>query len=467
MHPAMNPSQAPDALTAEIREILRSFIVTLDGESGSGKSTTAHALAEKLGLTYLDTGAMYRAVTLAALRGNVPLENGDALGALARDLRLEFHDDGKTLLVDGEDVSRDIRSAAVSRSVSTVSAHPQVRRAMVRLQRLLGERGGIVVEGRDLGTVVYPHAHAKFFLRADLKVRAERRRRQLGEQGHREDLASIQANLEERDRLDSSRRTSPLVRAPGAAIVDTGTMTFEEQVEGVAERVVERAGALADLRMKGDPPRWWGGCKPHYRVAVFVLRILFRILYGVRVYGSERAAFRTPFIFAANHLAYVDPPLLGSFLPREVHYMAKMELFRFPLFSRLIRAFNAIPLRRGLLDREALDRAERCLGSGGSLLIFPEGTRFPPERMGPPKAGVGLLSLRTRTPVIPVHVRGTRGLGRSLLRLQRAEIRLGDPIWVDHAGPDGELLRDSRLLARMVMHTLEYLQEEPPRGDGG
>jgi cytidylate kinase len=211
------------------------MIIAIDGPAGAGKSTVAREVARALGLAYLDTGAMYRAVTLAALERGIDPADGEACGALASELDLTF-DAGGRIHLDGRPGEPAIRSSEVSRSVSTVSAHPAVRRAIVSAQRALAARQSLVAEGRDTTTVVFPAADHKFFLTASESERARRRERELGEE-HR----VVQGEIERRDRLDSTRAHSPLVRAPDAELVDTDGLGVAQVVERILELVRERS----------------------------------------------------------------------------------------------------------------------------------------------------------------------------------------------------------------------------------
>lgn len=206
-------------------------VVAVDGPSGSGKSTVSRAVADALGLEVLDTGAMYRAVTQAALEEGIPLDDGEGLGALAGRVRLEVRD---VVLLDGRDVSAAIRGPEVTAAVSAVSAHPQVREILVARQRdWVHARGGGVVEGRDIGTVVLPDAPLKIYLTADEEERARRRQRDEAAAARDADVAAVADSIARRDRLDSTRATSPLAAAPDAVVVDTTAMTRDEVVAHV------------------------------------------------------------------------------------------------------------------------------------------------------------------------------------------------------------------------------------------
>jgi cytidylate kinase len=214
--------------------------IAIDGPAGAGKSTVARAVARQLGLAYLDTGAMYRAITLAALRENTDLEDGDALGRLTWRLQLNIQsgEDGQNVVVlDGEDVSEAIRLPVVSRGVSYVARCPEVRDVMVDKQRQIGARGGTVMDGRDIGTNVMPDAEYKFYLTASLNERARRRLAELTAKGETLELPQMISEIEVRDKIDSERECAPLKAADDAVHIDTTEMTIEEVISTIVNTV--------------------------------------------------------------------------------------------------------------------------------------------------------------------------------------------------------------------------------------
>ena len=226
-------------------------IVALDGPAGAGKSTVARRLADALGYVLVDTGAMYRAVALAAKRAGVGWDDEEAVGALARDIvsrqGLSFEHDaelGVRVGLDGEDVSDAIRAPDMAMGASTVSAHPAVRDALFDLQRQAGRGGGVVLEGRDVGTVVFPDAEVKFFLTALPEVRARRRFDELTARGAAVTFEETLSDVRRRDENDTTRAVAPLRRADDAALIDSSEMTVDETVARMAERV----HALAEAR---------------------------------------------------------------------------------------------------------------------------------------------------------------------------------------------------------------------------
>jgi cytidylate kinase len=210
-------------------------VIAIDGPAGSGKSTVAKALAARLGLEYLDTGAMYRAVTFAALRAGVSPDEAAAVGRLAAEADIVVGPGG--VVVDGVDATVEIRGSEVSRAVSAVAANPAVRREMVTRQRdWVAQRGGGVLEGRDIGTVVFPDAEVKVYLTADPAVRAQRRSLEVSDL----DYDTVAADLARRDALDQGRDVSPLTEAADAVVIDTTGLAVEEIIELIAKEAAAR-----------------------------------------------------------------------------------------------------------------------------------------------------------------------------------------------------------------------------------
>ncbi|HMN17282.1 MAG: (d)CMP kinase [Ignavibacteriota bacterium] len=219
----------------------KKLIIAIDGPAGSGKSTTAKLVAQKLNYLYIDTGAMYRAVTLFALRKGLIGQN-DKIIELAKqlDIVLDFIDGETKITVNGEDVSKEIRSFEVNSNVSEISAIQSVREILVEKQQKMGKDGGVVMEGRDITTVVFPNADIKIFLTASIDQRAIRRAKEFSEKGTNVPLEKVKENLKSRDYIDSHREASPLTKTPDSKEVDTSDITIEQQVQKILDCVKEK-----------------------------------------------------------------------------------------------------------------------------------------------------------------------------------------------------------------------------------
>lgn len=215
---------------------MKKIIIAIDGPAGSGKTTTAKIVAERLGYIYIDTGAMYRAVTLECLRRGIALTDEEICKVMnGLTIELEPSDNGQKTILNGEDVSEAIRLPEVTAKVSPVSAVGCVREALVAMQREYGKRGGVVMDGRDIGSHVFPQAELKVFLVASIEARAKRRTAELASKGIEADWQETMAQIAERDRYDSSRQISPLVKASDAIEIDTSNITIEQQSQMIVE----------------------------------------------------------------------------------------------------------------------------------------------------------------------------------------------------------------------------------------
>ena len=422
---------------------MKPFVLAIDGPAGAGKSTTARGVAQRLGLLHVDSGSMYRAVAWKAVQAGVSLEDESALVALLDRSRIEPGPDGVT--VDGEPVEAAIRTASAGEAASRVALHSGLRKRLVALQRSFARPPGLVMEGRDIGSVVFPDADLKIYVTATPEARAERRFQELQSKGEHADPRDIEAQIRERDRRDSERTVSPLVRAPDAILLDTTILGEEEQVDlafhwaELARRPVRRPSLV-------------------YAFGSGFARFFARWFLDFEVVGLDRIPRKGPLIVACNHISFWDPPLVGAHLPREMHFVAKAELFHNPLFGALIRSYNSIPIQRGAKARSGLRGAEEVLSAGGAVLIFPEGTRNKSGELLAPRAGVGRLAAVTRTPVAPACITGSNQIRRSMRRQVKVRVTFGSPV-MPPSSVQGE--RDEvRDFARRIMETIRTMRAE-------
>ncbi len=439
----------------------RRILVAIDGPGGAGKSTVARALAERLGVPRLDTGAMYRAVTLQALRDGLALDDEDGLAKLAADVELDLEHPPR-VLADGKDVTEAIRTPEIDAAVSQVAATPGVRRALVRRQQeWIAAHGGGVVEGRDIGTVVAPQADLKVYLTASAAERADRR----AAQGRRTDRSTVDAAMRRRDRLDSTRPHSPLMKADDAVEIDSTGRSVDDVVaellallEQSPARAVVAGGAAVPPRpavtapatdadsseeppvgpatvrsgagqLAGRPIRrgelwFYSAC----RLVVVAIGYLF---WPGPVVGREHLPPRGAYILAPVHRSNIDWLVVARLTRRRLRYLAKDQVWRVRPVGRLIELLGAFPVRRTAADREAMGTALSVLAGGEPLVLFPEGTRRAGSTIGEIRDGAAYLALRADVPILPVGIAGSEAAmprGAVLPRPRRIAIVVGEPI---------------------------------------
>lgn len=382
-------------------------IIAIDGPAGAGKSTVAKLVASRLGLAYVDTGATYRLVALRALEAGVSLDDAGALSDLARRTMEQCHlADGQALQYNGRPVGPQIRTPEVSEATSIVSARPEVRSVLVEFQRRLVPPGGAVVEGRDIGTVVWPDADVKVYLNARPDVRADRRVSETGR------LDAVSAEVHERDARDAARPVGAMRPAPDAVLVDTSDL--EPAI--VADRIVE-------LLRPRRPDAFYSAVRG-------TLAGLLRVAFRLEIEGRERIPSCGPVILAPNHRSLIDIPVAAATTKRKVWFMGKEELFASRLGAALITRLGAFPVRRGRPDRAPLLRALELLRQGEVVGIFPEGTRTPGARFDVLEEGFAYIALRTGAPVVAVAISGTEAVfppGRKLPQLVKVRVKVGEP----------------------------------------
>lgn len=406
----------------------RDAVIAIDGPAGSGKSTTAKSLAKRFDLLYIDTGAMYRALTLAALKGGADCASESILVELASSADLELKTGRGEISVfwNGNDVSEAIRAPEVDAMVSLVASHPGVRSIMVGHQQRLGRRGGVVMEGRDIGSVVFPLATSKIFLHASLEARVDRRFKQNQQRGHVVSREDLTIDLAHRDSQDSQRATSPLAISPDAHVIDSSGMTLDQQNEACVLACL--VNPALDLELDTDQDNSLRKVPFKYRFPFAYFNCMSRF-FGMKEYGCEGKAVPGGCIVACNHISLWDPPLVGSTFRRyKINTLAKASLFKIPLLGPFLRYIDGIPIKRKSFDKNAFAEASKSLIEGNNLLIFPEGTRRAIGHPGPVRNGLGILVQATRAPMIPAFIRGSYGRRPMGSTLSPLEITYGPVI---------------------------------------
>lgn len=394
--------------------------IAIDGPAASGKSTIGELLAQRLSYLYLDTGAMYRAVTWVALEQGIDIADEQAITALAERVEINITrptvDDGRqyTVYADGQDVTWQIRRPEVDANVSPVSAYPGVRQALTEQQRRIGRRGRIVMMGRDIGTVVLPKADLKIYLEATVEERAHRRHREILDRGEESDYGEVLASMRRRDEIDSQREAAPLRPADDAIIIDTTDLSIAEVLDKVEE-------LAQNPKSKAQSPNGKGRAM-FRRFARSLLRLLLRLLTHLEVRSQENIPQGGPLLVAFNHLAHLDGPLVIASLPWSVEGIALSDLYRVPVTGQLLRLYGTIPVHRDQFDRQVIRRALQVLAEGGVLALAPEARQSLTGALERARQGVAYLALRSGAPVLPVALTGTENVPPDLKRLRRPRL---------------------------------------------
>ena len=375
------------------------MIITIDGPAGTGKSTIAKRVAEAMGFTYFDTGAMYRAVTLVLLDQGIDLNDEESVLKTIEDFSFRIKDvhGEKHYFIGSRDVTKEIRTQRVNAAVSQVAAMSFVRELLWKIQRTFATEGDAVFEGRDMGSVVFPNADAKFFLTATPEVRAQRRLTELLNKSPQEaeqfDQEKMGAELKRRDQFDSSRTLAPLTCPKDALVIDTSDLTIEQIVEKVLESIEKKS--VKKLKSASFL----------YRFVIFVSKCFFKIFYRHKVYGLEHF-IPGGAILAANHTSFWDPPAIAISWPEEVHFLARESLFKNPLFGSFIRAVNTHPVSGTAGDVAVFKTIINLLKQGKKVILFPEGARSRDGQFTSVKPGIALLLSRSEAAVIPTYLHG-------------------------------------------------------------
>jgi len=396
--------------------------IAIDGHSGSGKSTLARQLAQKLGFIYVDTGALYRAITFKTLEKFGENFSHEDLAKIVKTTKIDIRHtpEGNRIILDTTDVTDRLREPRISDVVSKVSASPIIRNFLVQIQRDTARGKNVVLEGRDIGTVVLPDADFKFFITATLEERAKRRLNELREKGISISFDKVINNLRQRDMEDSSREMSPLKKARNALEIDSSNMTPEEKLNIVYRIINSR---LYDRRNK---------IHSIYRaILIFMYKLIFRAEFLYEDYESLKTFTG---LVVANHCSNLDPPLVGSALPFHLHYLAKDSLLKNRIWSKILKPCNIIPINRGEPTPGSIKTIFKHIEEGKSVIIFPEGTRSIDGEMKPAKQGAGLIAFKAKSPILPVYVKGSYTAlkkGAIIPKPAKITVIVGKPFTID------------------------------------
>lgn len=384
-----------------------SFVVAIDGPSGTGKGTIAKRLAEKFNLVNIDTGATYRCVALETLNRNISVDDLEGIKKILDEIKIDMkNENGKLkIFLNDKDVTEKIRTSEVDSIVGQVSKIKEVRLKLVELQRKLAQGQNVIMEGRDITTYVFPNADIKIYMDASSEERANRRYKQNQEKGISCTYEEVLKNIELRDKVDSEREIGALKKAPDATVIDTTKMSINNVVKEISKMIKKKQKEqrlLAKIYSIRPETKWKSFVRS---MTKGFLAGLYHIAFRIKITGNvpETGAY----IICANHINYLDAAAVVLLNKRKVYFVAKEDLFRFRILNWLAHLFDIIPIKRNMQDMEAMKRCLKVVKSDDLLGIFPEGTRKGLEKNGKAKNGAAYMAIKTGTPVIPVGIHGT------------------------------------------------------------
>lgn len=382
-----------------------SFIIAIDGPSGTGKGTISKIIADKFKFQYLDTGAMYRCVTIKIIREKVNLENEEKIKEILKNIKIDL--DGEKVFLDGEDVTRTIREEKVTNFVSEVSKNAIIRANLVELQRRISEGKNIVVDGRDIGTVVFPNAEIKIYLDASSEERAKRRYKQNLEKGITTTLEEVKKNIEERDKADKERKIGALKKAEDATYIDTTKLSIFGAKRKVISLIKKKKKQLERIEKgyKEAPENW--SKKTQRCIVKSILAFLYKLVYRPKIIGLENLPKDEGYIICANHVNYLDAAGMVVLNKFKVRFIGKADLLRFRILSWLARIFDIIPVKRNAGDIASIKLCLKALKNKEVLGIFPEGTRHGMDKNIKVKSGAVYLAAKAKVKIVPVGVSGS------------------------------------------------------------
>ncbi len=427
----------------------------LDGPAGAGKSTVAKELAKKLGYIYVDTGALYRAIGLYCTRCGADTTSAAQVVPLLNCIRLElkFENGAQAVYLNDENVSEAIRLPEMSMAASNVSAISKVREFLLDLQRDIAANNDIIMDGRDIGTVILPNAQVKIFLTASVEERANRRYKELIAKGHDVDYEEIKKDIIQRDYNDSHREIAPLKKADDAIEVDSSDMNAEQVIDTIADIITRKKALLETPTPPENAKITVGLCL--YSLVRWLVKGVFLIMFNVKVEGRKNIPHGGGHIVASNHISWADPILIGMYIVSPNAYISKMELFKNKLVAILLTVLQAFPVTRGSGDTGFIAKSIKFLRKRNNVVIFPEGTRSKTGEIGRAKTGISHIVTESYAPVVPVSIKCE---GKVRFR-SRISVRFGEVIpaeklfTVNHSTSEMHRIRD------IIMDDIKELYE--------
>jgi len=432
--------------------------IAIDGPSGAGKSTIAKELAKSFGYIYVDTGAIYRTVGL--YMHNIGVSTEDTAGIIQNlpdvQFELKYEDGTQKMYLCGEDVSDKIRTPIIAKYASVVSAVPEVRAFLLETQKKLARENNVIMDGRDIGTVILPDAEVKIFLTASAEARARRRVAQLAEKGEIVSYEEILASIEERDARDSGRDVAPLKPAEDAVTLDTSEYTLEESIAAAKKIVEQKLSAPKNVKTGKKKDK---NHKKFYKVLKAILGPMFRVGMRIKTYNVDKAQEDGSLIVCANHTAMLDVVCLGVVYKRQLRFLAKKEVFKVPVLGPIFAALGAYAVDRGRGDVAAIKKTLSILEEGECVAMFPQGTRHPYVDPAETeiKSGVGMMIYRSKANVQPIFIRVKNykyRFGR------KKEVIVGDVIRYEEFGFTNGGKEEYERASRMVFDRILALRNE-------
>ena len=385
-----------------------SFIVAIDGPAGSGKGSITKVIAEKMKLSSIDTGAMYRCVTLNALRKGIDPKDSESVIKTLDEIDIVLDEENQKVFLNGDDVTSEIRSVEVTNNVSYTSAIKEVRLKLVEMQRKIARDKDIIMEGRDITTVVFPNADVKIYLDASVEERAKRRFKQNQENGIEATYEEILESIKARDYNDMHKEFGALVRAEDAIYIDSSDLTIKQVTDKIIKIIKEKKKEIRiNDKVYEEKPDGWFKTFQLNLVRKFMMIFYYIPVFRIQSVHKERVPKEGAYIICANHVNMLDALAVVCSNKRKIRFVCKHSMFKNKWFAWALKSADTIPIDRDKNDIEAMKRIIKGLKNGDLLGIFPEGTRKGMEKNMKAKNGAAFFALKSGVKVIPLGIQGS------------------------------------------------------------